>query len=52
MTAIGGGIWLLASGKSAAGLASIIVAMVSLVAVFITGKIIESRQNPRETEDE
>ena len=42
MTAIGGGIILLALGKSTAGLASIIAALVALVAVFIAGKVVEA----------
>ena len=49
MTAIGGGIWLLATGKSTEGLWSIIGALASLVAVFIGGKIadaIRSKSGP------
>ncbi len=42
MTAIGGGIWLLAAGKSTAGLGSIIAALVTLAAVFLGAKITEA----------
>lgn len=42
MTAIGGGIWLLAAGKSAAGLGAIITALVALVAVFLGAKITDA----------
>ena len=38
MTAIGGGIFLIQSGKGAAGLASIITALASLAVVFVYGR--------------
>jgi uncharacterized membrane protein len=42
MTAVGGGIGLLAAGMSAAGLGSIIAALVALVAVFLGVKITDA----------
>jgi len=38
MTAIGGGIFLIQSGKGAAGLASIVTALASLAVVFVYGR--------------
>jgi len=44
MTAIVGGIWLSSSGKSGAGLTSIIAALAALVGVFIYGKIQQGKE--------
>lgn len=44
MTAILGGVYLIHDGKSAEGLASIIVALGGLTAVFIVGKIKQQNQ--------
>ncbi len=49
LTAIGGGIGLLAYGKGTAGLVAIIAALVALVAVFITGKVVELLQKRSDT---
>ncbi|HUE73515.1 MAG TPA: DUF2335 domain-containing protein [Pirellulaceae bacterium] len=46
MTAIGGGVWLLATGRSTAGLWAIVSAVAGLVAVFITGKVVEAIRRP------
>lgn len=43
MTAIGGGIYLIAADKSGAGLASIISALLGLVIAFVSGKYLESK---------
>jgi|GEM_PF-2361033 len=50
MTAVCGGIYLIANDKSAAGLTAIIAALVALVAVFIVGKILESQEFEEESE--
>ena len=42
--AIGGGIYLIAIGKDATGLASIITALVSLAGVFIFGRRAQERE--------
>ena len=44
MTAITGGIWLAANGKSRAGLTSIIGALAALVGVFVYGKRTQERE--------
>jgi uncharacterized membrane protein len=50
--AIGGGIYLSANGKETAGLVSIILGLVSLVAVFATGKVAETLIKKAETANE
>jgi len=42
ITAIGGGIWLLANGHKSEGLGTIITAVATLAVVFVTGKITEA----------
>lgn len=44
LAAIGGGIYLIHSGQSAAGLVSIISALAGLAIVFITGKAMQQKQ--------
>jgi uncharacterized membrane protein len=44
ITAIGGGIWLSAIGKSGVGLTAIIGALVALVGVFVYGKVQQSKE--------
>lgn len=44
MTAIGGGIWLSAIGKSGSGLTAIIGALAALVGVFVYGKVQQSKE--------
>jgi hypothetical protein len=44
MTAIGGGIWLSAIGKSGSGLTAIIGALASLVGVFVYGKVQQNKE--------
>lgn len=44
ITAIGGGIWLSAIGKSGSGLTAIIGALASLVGVFVYGKVQQSKE--------
>jgi hypothetical protein len=51
MTAIVGGIYLIATGKSASGLTSIIGSLVALVTVFIIGKF-KQRENLRNNKRE
>lgn len=49
MTCICGGIWLIAQDKSTQGLTAIIGALVALVGVFVTGKVIEARKQSKGT---
>lgn len=44
MTAIGGGIWLSAIGRSGSGLIAIIGALAALVGVFVYGKVQQSKE--------
>jgi uncharacterized membrane protein len=44
LAAIGGGLYLIHSGQSAAGLVSIIGALVGLTVVFVTGKAMQQKQ--------
>jgi uncharacterized membrane protein len=44
MTAIGGGIWLSAIGRSGSGLIAIIGALAALVSVFVYGKVQQSKE--------
>ena len=47
LVAIAGGIWLIASGNSALGLASIITAFTALASVFVYGRIEQRRERER-----
>jgi len=44
LAAIVGGVYLIATGKSTAGLTAIITSVTGLVAVFITGKVFQERE--------